>query len=365
VLRNLRTNFYTYAGVVKALDGVDLEVRKGETLGLVGETGCGKSVTARSIMRLVPEPGRIDDGTVVLHGVNLLGLSEDGMRKVRGNTITMVFQDPTTFLNPVMTIGDQIAETFLIHHDARANMLTQQIERRSEDAGQGQSTGSAVEIERSNKARVMDFVSYKRELRQAAAERSKELLRIVRMPDPENVLRQYPHQLSGGMKQRVMIAMAIACNPELLIADEPTTALDVTIQAQILDLLTDIKKEVGLSILLITHDLGVVAETCDRVAIMYAGNIVEVCSTMRLFENPLHPYTQALLQAIPKLDERRDMLETIRGSVPNLINPPSGCRYNPRCPFAMAECSAKKPLLEEVEPEHFVACFLRTAKEAN
>jgi oligopeptide/dipeptide ABC transporter ATP-binding protein len=352
VLRNLRTNFYTYAGVVKALDGVNLEISKGETLGLVGETGCGKSVTARSIMRLVPEPGKIDDGKIMLRGVDLLSISENEMRKVRGSAITMVFQDPTTFLNPVMTIGEQIAEVFLIHHNIGKNDLARHIETRLK----------ATDQEQPKEPQSKSFV-FNRNLKQVAMEKSKELLRIVKMPDPENVLKSYPHQLSGGMKQRVMIAMAIACNPQLLIADEPTTALDVTIQAQILDLLTEIKQEVGLSILLITHDLGVVAETCDRVAIMYAGNIVEVCATTRLFDNPLHPYTEALLRAIPKLDERKDMLETIRGSVPNLINPPSGCRYNPRCPFVMSVCSSEKPPLEEIEPGHFVACYLRTKKD--
>jgi oligopeptide/dipeptide ABC transporter ATP-binding protein len=358
LLRNLRTNFYTYAGVVKALDGVDLEIRKGETIGLVGETGCGKSVTARSIIRLVPEPGKIDGGEILFRGMDLLKISEVEMRQIRGNAITMVFQDPTTFLNPVMTIGDQITETILIHRQTKKNTVGEQTG--AIDGRQISDPGVAKELSHDSKTHLKDS-SYDKNPKQAAVQRAIDLLRMVRMPDPENVLGRYPHQLSGGMKQRVMIAMAIACNPELLIADEPTTALDVTIQAQILDLLTAIKNEVGLSILLITHDLGVVAETCDRVAIMYGGNIVEVCSTKQLFGNPLHPYAQALLQAIPKLDERRDRLEAISGSVPNLIDPPSGCRYHPRCPFAMTICSSKKPTLEEIEPDHFVACYLRTS----
>jgi peptide/nickel transport system ATP-binding protein len=319
---NLRVNFYTYQGIVRALDGIDLEIRRGETLGLVGETGSGKSVTALSIIRLIPDPpGKIDEGEILLSGSDLLKKSEKEMRSIRGGSIAMVFQDPSTFLNPVITIGDQIAETVVIHQA------------------------------------VGDVKLKGRALKRKAMERSLELLKMVRMPDAEEALKKYPFELSGGMRQRAMIAMAIACRPKLLIADEPTTALDVTIQAQILDLLNDLKKEVGSSILMITHDLGVVAETCDRVAIMYAGNIVEVAPTRLIFEKPLHPYTQALLAAIPKITEDRPELESIKGSIPNLITPPTGCRFHPRCTYAMPKCSGEKPALIETEPEHYVACY--------
>ena len=327
-VRNLRVNFYTYRGVVKALDGVDLEIMEGETLGLVGETGSGKSVTALSLIRLIPDPpGKIDDGEVLLRGEDLLQKSESEMRKVRGARIAMVFQDPSTFLNPVLTIGEQIIETLLVHDVFAGPNLK----------------GRALKLR--------------------AREKAVQLLREVRMPDPVGTLKKYPDELSGGMRQRAMIAMAVACHPDLLIADEPTTALDVTIQAQILELLNDLKRQEGLSVLMITHDLGVVAETCDRVAVMYGGNIVEVGPTSRIFENPLHPYTKALLNSIPRMSTRLERLESIRGLVPNLINPPSGCRFHPRCPMAMNVCQMKKPVLQEVEDRHSVACFLFTEKE--
>ena len=327
-VRNLRVNFYTYRGVVKALDGVDLEIMEGETLGLVGETGSGKSVTALSLIRLIPDPpGKIDDGEILLQGENLLQKSESEMRKVRGARIAMVFQDPSTFLNPVLTIGEQIIETLLVHDVFAGPNLK----------------GRALKLR--------------------AREKAVQLLRQVRMPDPAGTLKKYPDELSGGMRQRAMIAMAVACHPDLLIADEPTTALDVTIQAQILELLNDLKRQEGLSVLMITHDLGVVAETCDRVAVMYGGNIVEVGPTSRIFENPLHPYTKALLNSIPRMSTRLERLESIRGLVPNLINPPSGCRFHPRCPMAMNVCQMKKPVLQEVEDRHSVACFLFTEKE--
>lgn len=325
-IKDLRVNFYTYRGVVKALDGINLEIRKGETLGLVGETGSGKSVTALSLARLVPEPGKIDAGMIMLEGNDLLQLSETAMRKIRGQAIAIVFQDPSTFLNPVLRIGDQISETLIIHNAIDSSAL------------KGRAYKKAIE------------------------EKTIELLKMVRMPDPEEALKKYPHELSGGMRQRAIIAMAIACRPQLLIADEPTTALDVTIQAQILELLNDLKKEIGSSILMITHDLGIVAETCDRVAIMYAGNIVELASTKTIFRNPLHPYTQALLRAIPKINEHKDELESIEGNIPNLIVPPSGCRFHPRCPFVMKKCSEEKPLLMEAEKGHQVACFLHEEK---
>jgi peptide/nickel transport system ATP-binding protein len=324
MVRDLRVNFYTYGGIVRALDGINFEIRKGETLGLVGETGSGKSVTALSLVRLVPDPpGKIDGGEILLDGEDILQKSEKEMRDFRGRVVAMIFQDPSTFLNPVITIGDQISETIIAHQ--------------------------AVEGE-PNLSRA--------EFKKKAREKTLQLLKMVRMPDAEGALKKYPHELSGGMRQRAIIAIAIACKPQLLIADEPTTALDVTIQAQILDLLSDLKKEVGSSILMITHDLGIVAETCDRVAIMYAGNIVEVASTKMIFENPQHPYTQALLRAIPRITESREELTSIEGSIPNLINPPSGCRFHPRCPFVMDKCSKEKPQLLQTEDQHFVACFL-------
>jgi peptide/nickel transport system ATP-binding protein len=364
-IRGLKVNFYTYAGVVKALDGVNLEIRQGETLGLVGETGCGKSVTSLAIMRLVPDPpGKIDEGEILLQGKDLLKLSENEMRDVRGNIITMVFQDPTTFLNPVMTVGEQVAETILVHRDLRKEILEETIANLTDELhATNPASDQAKQLKRIDGLKGLEpsrFHVSKHDLKEAAMKRTIELLKTVRLPEPEVVVKQYPHELSGGMRQRVIIAMAIACHPQLLVADEPTTALDVTIQAQILDLLNDLKDTVGLSSMFITHDLGVVAETCDRVAVMYAGNIVEVASTDLIFDHPLHPYTQALLRAVPKVTERRTVLESISGSVPNLIEPPTGCRFHPRCPFVMDACKTKKPELIEIEPGHTVACFLHT-----
>lgn len=298
-------------------------------------------------------------------GKDLLKLSENEMRDVRGNIITMVFQDPTTFLNPVMTMGEQVAETLLVHRNLRKELLEERIMKLSDELQTTNSSSNKAEqlkkkIDNLQRLEPSKFHVSKHDLKALAMKRSLELLKTVRLPEPEIVVKQYPHELSGGMRQRVIIAMAIACHPELLIADEPTTALDVTIQAQILDLLNELKETVGLSAMFITHDLGVVAETCDRVAVMYAGNIVEVASTNRIFEHPLHPYTQALLRAVPKVTERRTELESISGSVPNLIQPPTGCRFHPRCPFVMDTCKSNKPELIEVEPEHTVACFLHT-----
>ena len=367
-IRNLKVNFYTYAGIVKALDGIDLEVRKGDTLGLVGETGCGKSVTALAIMRLVPDPpGKIVEGEINFAGEDLLKKSEDEMRKVRGNLITMVFQDPTTFLNPVMTVGEQVAETLIIHRDLRKELLDERIQelqsRLTEaDPSSKETQSLKQQIDHISNLKPGQFRVSKGELKRLALRRAVELLATVKLPDPEGVIKEYPHELSGGMRQRVIIAMAIACGPKLLIADEPTTALDVTIQAQILDLLSELKHTADLSIMIITHDLGIVAETCNRVAVMYAGNIIEVAETSRLFENPLHPYTKALLKAIPKISAHITELESIQGSVPNLIDPPTGCRFHPRCPYAMDICKQEKPLLEEIEPGHLVACYLHSAK---
>jgi peptide/nickel transport system ATP-binding protein len=311
-VENLVTRFHTYDGVVRALEGVSFEVREGEIFGLVGETGCGKSVTTYSTLRLLPSTGRVHSGRITLAGESLLDASESRMREVRGGEIAMIFQDPLSALNPVMRIGDQIAESVWLHDDLP-------------DA-------------------------------EAVAARVEEVLGEVRMPDPAGAARAFPHELSGGMQQRVMIAMALAGRPKMLIADEPTTALDVTIQSQVLQLLRQLKQEVGLTVLLITHDLGVVAELCDRVAVMYAGTIVETAPVAELFGNPRHPYTQGLLAALPGAS---DTLAPIPGRVPDLLNPPSGCRFHPRCPLAVDRCRAEAPELRgdarqvachEVEP---------------
>ena len=316
-VKGLKTYFYTEDGVVRAVDGVDIEVYPGEVLGIVGESGCGKSVTSLSIMRLISKPGKIDAGEILLDGENLLTLSEEEMSKVRGNRISMIFQQPQTALNPVFKVGDQLAEVLNVHQDM------------GKDAGH---------------------------------KRAVALLKMVGVPDPERRAEAYPHELSGGMAQRVMIAMALACVPEVLIADEPTTALDVTIQAQILDLMRDMRREMGTSVILITHDLGVVAEMAERVAVMYAGEIVEQTDVNSLFDEPLHPYTQGLIGSIPILGEIKDKLDVIPGSVPNLVNLPPGCRFAPRCQarlkYSCAICAELKPDLEEVKPGHQVRCWL-------
>ncbi|MDP7538265.1 MAG: ABC transporter ATP-binding protein [Candidatus Poseidoniia archaeon] len=311
-VENLVTRFHTYDGVVRALEGVSFEVREGEIFGLVGETGCGKSVTTYSTLRLLPSTGRVHSGRITLSGESLLDASESRMREVRGGEIAMIFQDPLSALNPVMRVGDQIAESVWLHDDLP-------------DAD-------------------------------AVAVRVEEVLGEVRMPDPAGAARAFPHELSGGMQQRVMIAMALAGRPKMLIADEPTTALDVTIQSQVLQLLRQLKQEAGLTVLLITHDLGVVAELCDRVAVMYAGTIVETAPVEELFSDPKHPYTQGLLAALPGASET---LAPVPGRVPDLLAPPSGCRFHPRCPLAVDRCRAEAPELRgdtrqvachEVEP---------------
>jgi oligopeptide/dipeptide ABC transporter ATP-binding protein len=316
-VRGLKTYFYTEAGVVKAVDGVDFYVDRGEVLGIVGESGCGKSVTSFSIMRLLSQPGRIVAGEVIFDGRDLLKLSDDAMVSIRGNRISMIFQQPTSCLNPVFRVGDQLSEVLEIH----------------------QTLG-----------------------KQAGRARAIDLLKMVGIPEPEKRVDAYPHELSGGMAQRVMIAMALACLPELLIADEPTTALDVTIQAQILDLLKRLQSEMGAAIILITHDLGIVADMCERVAVMYAGRIVEEAAVEEIFENPRHPYTVGLLGSIPVLGVVKDKLEVIPGTVPNLINLPAGCQFAPRC-LARVEhdlriCTEQEPELKLVSPQHSVRCWL-------
>jgi len=316
-VRDLKTYFYTEDGVVKAVDGVDLHVRRGEVLGLVGESGCGKSVTSFSVLRLVGIPGRIVGGQILFEGEDLLKLSDAGMRTIRGNRISMIFQQPTSCLNPVFKVGAQIAEVLDVHQQFRKE---------------------------ENHKRVV------------------ELLHTVGIPEPAKRVNCYPHELSGGMAQRVMIAMALACTPELLIADEPTTALDVTIQAQVLDLLTTLRREIGTSIVLITHDLGIVAETCERVAVMYAGRIVEETDVETLFANPLHPYTTGLIGSVPVLGQIKERLQVIPGSVPNLIDLPEGCKFGPRCMARIEHdldiCTQQEPPLRAVEPRHTVRCWL-------
>lgn len=315
--RNLKTYFYTEDGVVRAVDGVNFEVYPGEVLGLVGESGCGKSVTSLSIMQLIAQPGKIVAGEILLSGKNLLDLSENEMTKIRGNRISMIFQQPQTALNPVFQINDQIAEVLGVHKNL------------GKDAGK---------------------------------QRAVELLKMVGVPDAERRAEAYPHELSGGMAQRVMIAMALACEPELLIADEPTTALDVTIQAQILDLIRDLRSKMGTAVILITHDLGVVAEMAERVAVMYAGEIVEQADVNALFEQPLHPYTQGLIGSIPVLGRIKERLDVIPGSVPNLVNLPPGCRFAPRCvareKYDLKICTDEKPDLIEFKRGHLTRCWL-------
>ncbi|MGQ0584094.1 MAG: ABC transporter ATP-binding protein [Reyranella sp.] len=319
-VEDLGTWFYTRQGIVKAVDGVDFQVSSGETLGIVGESGCGKSMTALSLMRLIPDPpGRIVSGSVKLGGRDLLKISEEEMRGVRGNEISMIFQEPMTSLNPVMTIGKQIAEALILH-------------------------------------RNLD--------RRAALKRAIEMLDLVRIPEPAQRSREYPHQLSGGMRQRAMIAMALACNPKLLIADEPTTALDVTIQAQILQLIVELQREFGAAVILITHDLGVIAETAKRVIVMYAGRKVEEAEVGELFAHPLHPYTVGLLASIPRLDlmrgetERRtERLQEIPGIVPPLFDLPQGCAFAPRCGKADDLCRRERPGYEQKRTGHWAACW--------
>jgi oligopeptide/dipeptide ABC transporter ATP-binding protein len=318
-IENLRTHFFTAGGIVRAVDGVSYAVRSGETLGVVGESGCGKSVTALSILRLVASPpGRIVDGAIRFEGTNLLDLTETEMESIRGNDISMIFQEPMTSLNPLLTVGRQISEAIVLH---------QALSRR------------------------------------AAAEQALEMLRRVHIPEPEHRVHAYPHQLSGGMRQRVMIAMAVSCNPKLLIADEPTTALDVTIQAQILDLMRELQDRLGTAMILITHDMGVVAENADRVVVMYAGRKVEEASAKDLFECPGHPYTKGLLGSIPKLDDaahtniRRARLNEIKGMVPAMANLPEGCTFAPRCGFATDQCRAAYPPLVQHRPGRWVACW--------
>ncbi len=314
-IEQLKTYFYTWAGIVKAVDGVNIEVNEGETLGIVGESGSGKSVTALSIIRIVPSPGKIIEGKIIYKGENLVEKNEKDLQDIRGKEIAYIFQDPATSLNPVFTIANQLVEVILRH---------QKISKKE------------------------------------ALEKAIELFRLVEIPDPEIKIWNYPHQLSGGMKQRMAIARALASQPNLLLADEPTTNLDVTIQAQILELMKNLKKKLGMSMILITHDMGVVADIADRVTVLYAGRVCETADTKTIFYNPKHPYTQALLTAVPSLILKTEKLAVIPGSIPNLIKPPTGCRFHPRCEYAQKYCTEKIPELIEIEPGHKVACLRAT-----
>ena len=312
-VRNLRTSFYTDDGEVKAVDGVSFALPKGKTLGIVGESGSGKSITALSILRLLANNGKIIDGEIRYKGANLMKFSDKDMRDVRGNAISMIFQEPMTSLNPVFTVGQQISESLIKHR----NMS-----------------------------------------KRDALAKSVDLLKLVGIPSPDRRIKNYPYELSGGMRQRVMIAMALACDPEILIADEPTTALDVTIQAQILGLLKELQQRLGMSVIFITHDLGVVAETCDYVAVMYAGQVVEYSDVVTLFKEPKHPYTIGLLNSLPRHDVEQDKLEPIRGNVPDALNMPKGCRFSPRCPAATALCHDELPELMKDNNGNDVRCWI-------
>lgn len=310
-VEDLHTYFFTEAGVVRAVDGVSFDVKKGETMGIVGETGSGKTVASYSVMRVVPKPGKIVAGLIYYDGNEILSKSEEEMRKLRGEQIAMIFQDPNSSLNPVFTVQEQLTDIILSHNGGVK--------------------------------------------KETALETTIGLLDKVGMPEPETRVKWYPHQFSGGMRQRIAIARALLLKPKLLFADEPTTNLDVTIQAQVLELLRSIKKETGTSMVLITHDMGIVADMTSRVTVLYAGRVAEIADTTTIYKGALHPYTRALLRSVPRIDEKVS-LESIPGNVPNLITPPSGCRFHPRCKYATAVCSQKVPPLEEVEEGHFTAC---------
>ncbi|MEM3566339.1 MAG: ABC transporter ATP-binding protein [Candidatus Bathyarchaeia archaeon] len=360
-VRNLVVRFYTYAGIVEALDGVDLKIKQGEILGLVGETGCGKSVTSFSILQLVPPPGKIEEGEIRLNKngkvLSIRSLHKDAIRQMRGKDISMIFQEPRAYLNPVYTVETQIGEALLTH---RKDEFLQRAIQTLEKTGKGSSFEKKVyermlKKPKSPLTKIMAKFCRKKTLKAEVGKEVVNLLRSVEIADPERVAKMYPFELSGGMAQRAVIAMALSCQPLMLIADEPTTNLDVTVQAQILNLIRELRKTFKSSILYITHDLGVIAELCDRVAVMYAGNVVETANVYELFDSPLHPYTKALLESIPRPGEE---FKSIPGTVPSLINPPKGCRFHDRCQYEMDICKKVKPAFIEVRKDHFVACHL-------
>jgi len=372
-VEDLVVKFYTYEGVVEAIDGVTLNLKEGETLGLVGETGCGKSVTSLSILVLVPPPGKIESGKAFFKGENgyfdLLSQNEKSLMKIRGKDIAMIFQEPRAVLNPVYTVEEQISEVFMVH---RIKELSERVLNGiEEDLRKGGSLRDPIyRFEKKIYKKILKnpnslspkilskipiIKRYQRRLKKEARKEVVSVLRIMKIPDPDRVADMYPHELSGGMAQRVVIAMGLGCSPELLVADEPTTNLDVTIQAQILELIRELKEEFKSSVLYITHDLGVIAELCDRVAVMYAGNVVELADVFEIFKDSLHPYTQGLMESIPRPGVE---FKSIKGEVPALINPPLGCRFHPRCPKGMEICTRVKPKRTEAKKDHFVMCHL-------
>lgn len=360
-VRDLRVVFHTYAGEVKALDGVNLTLNRREILGLVGESGCGKSVTALAIAGLLPENASAN-GQITLDGRNLLTLSREQMRQERLKEIAVVFQDPMTYLNPVFQIGFQITEALISERQFYERQLMDQRLRaqlQEEDQMRGDRDSQELEIDRAKLEHSVESGKLgKGEAKRLARQVALEYLKLVQLPEPERVFKMYPFELSGGMRQRAMIAMALVRRPKVLLADEISTALDVTVQAQILALLRELRDRIDASIILVTHDLAVVSEVCDRVAVMYAGNIVEVGELRELFTNPLHPYTQGLMAAVPRPDRSSVKLQSIKGSVPDLIYPPTGCRFHPRCPKAFASCPSTKPPLTAVQKGHEVQCLL-------
>lgn len=350
--RDLTVNFRTYRGEVKALDRVELDLFRHEVLALVGESGCGKSVTALAILGLLPQNAYVLGGEILFKGEDLLKKSSEQVREVRATEVAAIFQDPVTFLNPVLTVGVQLKEAFLVQEERLwKGEFRERIKNQVQDS-------TIKDFLLTKEASQEGKKESGRERERIAEELSKDILKLVRLPDPERILKQYPHELSGGMRQRCMIAMALARRPSVVIADEITTALDVTVQAQILTLLKELRDTVDASTLLITHDLSIAAETADRIAVMYAGNVAEVATTIELFKKPLHPYTQLLMKCIPDVRKPVKRLESIQGTVPDLIDPPSGCRFHPRCPFAMEVCRTTKPVLKDVGNGHLVHCHL-------
>ena len=359
-IEDLVLRFYTYEGIVEALDGVNLDIRRGETLGLVGETGCGKTVTGLSTMVLVPPPGRIEGGRILLNKndtvVDLLSKDEAFLSDVRGADISMAFQDPRSALDPVCTVRAHISEVFLRHRKQELveRVLSRPLSRLEREVYEMMSKNPDSLVLKVV-SRIPLLNRYKHKLQDEVNNEVMRMLKEMQIPDADRVADMYPHELSGGMAQRVVLAMALACSPELLIADEPTTNLDVTIQLQILNLIRELKRKFGSTVEYITHDLGVIAEICDRVAVMYAGNVVEVADVMEAFKKPLHPYTRALLESIPRPGRE---FKSIEGTVPSLIDPPKGCRFHTRCSYAMEICTKEKPPLKEVAKGHYVQCFL-------
>lgn len=379
-VENLVTYFSTDEGIVRAVEGVSFQIFENEVLGMVGETGCGKSVTALSILQLVRSPGKIIDGKVIFKGQDLLQVSTEEMLQYRGNKITMMFQDPLNSINPVFRVGEQISEVYLLH---RSDELYHEKRQKETQIQKLQNEITEIETKIASSATItaetkQELLEHKEKLKGEITELEKllsihniarqwgiQLLEDVGIPDPDSIYDRYPFELSGGMRQRIMIAMGLACSPELLLADEPTTALDVTIQAQILDLLLGLRKKYNTSILFITHDLGVVSQICDRVAVMYSGYIVEYGDVLQLFRHPMHPYTKGLVAAVPTVQEKKKHLAVIAGQVPNLIYPPSGCRFHPRCSQCFEPCSKIVPASIEVKPHYYVACHLFDPKYKN